>query len=67
MMLTKIEVKKLRFKQNGNVSAEWAMLTFMVVMAFFAPLPGENQSIMAIVMEAIRGFYANMSLLLSLP
>lgn len=54
-------------KQKGHVAAEWTMVTFMMILVLFTPAFGENQSIMGILMDSIRGFYDNASLLYSLP
>ena len=54
-------------RQKGQVATEWTMITFMMVLVLFTPAFGENQSIMGLLMDSIRGFYDNASLLYSLP
>jgi len=54
-------------RQKGHVATEWTMITFMMVLVLFTPAFGENQSIMGLLMDSIRGFYDNASLLYSLP
>lgn len=53
--------------QFGHVATEWVMVTFIMVIVLFAPLPGSEQSLVGLMMQSIRDFYANLSLLLSLP
>jgi len=53
--------------QIGHVMAEWVMTTFVITIILFAPLPGTDQSIVAMMTVAIRDFYENNSYLLSLP
>lgn len=59
-------MKNLNF-QKGSVSTEWVILTFIMVMVFFAPIPGSDQSLAGMMVEAIKGFYKNLSFLVSLP
>ncbi len=58
---------KLRSQQTGHVMAEYVAVTIVMVIALFAPIPGTDQSAVAMLMESIRGFHANSSFLLSLP
>ncbi len=54
--------------QRGSVSMEWLLLTMAVLLALFAPLPGgDGRSVMAMFMDALKGFYMHVSYLLSLP
>lgn len=64
---TQIMPKSILQKSGGYIAAEWVILTFVMVMALFAPIPGQEQSVAGLLMSAIRGFYSNMTLLLSLP
>jgi hypothetical protein len=57
----------LRRRQQGSSMVEWAIVTLIMVLVLFAPIPGQNESALSLLMQAIRGFYANTSLLLSLP
>lgn len=54
-------------KQSGHVAVEWVMVTLLITMALFAPIPGENQSVMGVLMDSIRDFHRNSSLHYSLP
>lgn len=54
-------------RENGHVAVEWAMITFILVIALFAPAFGESQSIMGLFMDSIRDFHENSSLLYALP
>ena len=54
-------------KIKGHVAVEWALVTFLMTVVMFAPLPGSQQSLVGLVMQAIREFYLNLSLLVSLP
>ena len=54
-------------KEAGHVAVEWVMITFILVIALFAPAFGENQSIMGLFMDSVRDFHENSSLLYSLP
>lgn len=54
-------------KQQGHVLTEWVMVTFVVVMMLFAPIPGYEQSAVGLLMESLRDFHKNSSFLLSLP
>ena len=56
-----------RFKQQGHVSIEWVMVTFLMIVAMFAPMPGTDQSVVGLMMQSIRDFHASNSFLLSLP
>lgn len=57
----------LQHKQQGHVSTEWVLVTFLMVIALFAPMPNSDQSVVGYMMQAIREFYEHISLLLSLP
>lgn len=55
-------------RQRGSVSTEWVIVTLIMIMALFAPVPGgDGRSVMALFMDALRGFYMNTSYLMSLP
>lgn len=53
--------------QKGHIALEYAIVTFILVMFLFAPITDENQSVMGLFMDAIRGYDRNRSLLYSLP
>lgn len=57
--------KKINY-ESGYIAVEWAIVTFLLIVALFAPVLG-GQSVMGLLMDSIRGFYANSSLLYSLP
>jgi hypothetical protein len=54
-------------QQSGHVITEWLVVTLLITMALFAPIPGTDQSAVAVLMEAIRDFHESNSYLLSLP
>jgi len=56
-----------RIKQNGHITIEWVMVTFVMIIALFAPIPGTDQSAVGLMMQSIRDFHASNSFLLSLP
>jgi hypothetical protein len=58
---------KNRFKQQGHVAVEWVIVTLVMVVALFAPIPGTEQSAVGLMMQSIRDFHASNSFLLSLP
>ena len=73
--MKKIEFKRLsvsqRFnghKQSGIGYLEYLVVTMIVIFILFAPLPGHGgDAVFDLVLEAIRSFGINSSLLLSLP
>lgn len=54
-------------KQQGSVSTEWTISTLIMIAALFAPLAGDGQSVMAVLMESLQGFHKNGSAIFSLP
>lgn len=54
-------------KQLGSASVEYAVVTTVVIGVLFAPLPGLDASIVDYTLDALRGFQANTTFLLSLP
>ena len=54
-------------KQAGHVTTEWVMITFILVIALFAPMGDGDQSVMGYLMDSIRNFHRNSSFLYSLP
>ncbi len=62
------EKKQSLTRQQGSISTEWVVLTAIMLVALFVPLPGgDGRSVMALFMDALKGFYMNSSYLLSLP
>lgn len=57
----------MNYKQKGHASTEWAVVTFIMVMALFAPVTDDGKSVAGIVMGGLRDYYSSMSFLLSLP
>lgn len=53
--------------QRGTVLVEYSVVTLIVVMALFIPLPGFQDSLINLVMDALRQFQSHTMLLLSLP
>ena len=60
-------LEKCIHRQSGYIATEWVLLTFIMVMALFGPMPGLDQSVVGLLMSAMRDFYSSMSMLLSLP
>jgi len=58
---------KYNLKQKGHVASEWVIVTFLMITALFAPIPGTDQSLVGLMMQSIREFHASNSFLLSLP
>jgi len=57
-----------QYQQNGMGYVEYIVVTMLVVIALFTPLPGLGGSaVFDLVLEAIRNFGINSSVLLSLP
>jgi hypothetical protein len=53
--------------QAGHVTAEWVVVTLILILVLFAPVTDDNQSVTGMLMESIRDFDRNKSLLYSLP
>ncbi|MFT4729927.1 MAG: hypothetical protein ACI9UN_004449 [Granulosicoccus sp.] len=53
--------------QRGAVMVEYSIVTLVVVMVLFLPLPGLQDSLITTVMDALRQFQSHTMLLLSLP
>jgi hypothetical protein len=62
-----INQNKLFTGQAGNVMVEYVVVTLILTMFLFAPITEDHQSIMGLLMEAIRDFDRNRSILYSLP
>ncbi|MCU7907041.1 MAG: hypothetical protein KZQ76_14620 [Candidatus Thiodiazotropha sp. (ex Epidulcina cf. delphinae)] len=62
-----VERKRAVKGQTGHIALEYVLVTFVLVMFLFAPVTDENQSVMGLLMDAIRDFDTNRSLLYSLP
>lgn len=56
-----------KHQQRGSVSTEWVVVTAIMLLALFAPLPGGDKSVMAVFMDAMRSFHQHGSYLVSLP
>lgn len=57
----------LRLKQRGNVSTEWTISTLIMIAVLFAPLGGDGQSVMGVMMDSLQGFHKHGSAIFSLP
>ena len=55
------------FRVSGAASAEYVVVTFVVIVTLFLPVPGMGDSLVGLVMDALRGFQANTTYLMSLP
>ena len=54
-------------RQIGSASTEWTILTLLVVAALFAPIAGDGQSTMGLIMETMQGFHKHGSKAYGLP
>ena len=53
--------------QRGAALVEYSIVTMVVVMILFLPLPGLQDSLVATILSALRQFQSHSTLLLSLP
>ena len=57
-----------KYRQSGLAYVEYVVTTLGVVLVLFAPVPGQGgEALFDLVMEAIRNFGQQSTLLLSLP
>ncbi len=54
-------------RQRGYILAEYVLVTAILVAALFLPVPTLGTSVVDWLLDAIRGFQANSTYLLSLP
>jgi len=54
-------------KQCGSAMVEYSVLTLMIVMVLFVPLPGIEESLLNTMLLALKQFQANTTYLLSMP
>ncbi|MFT6878206.1 MAG: hypothetical protein ACI9XK_004765 [Granulosicoccus sp.] len=62
-----MQINKVGCLQRGAVMVEYSIVTLVVVMVLFLPLPGLQDSLITTVMDALRQFQSHTMLLLSLP
>lgn len=68
MLSRTIEMKgRVISRQNGVVMTEYLVGTVGVAFALFAPIPGLGESAFVYLLDALRGFQANTTYLMSLP
>jgi hypothetical protein len=53
--------------QKGHVAVEYVIVTFILIMFLFTPITDDSQSVVSLLMESIRNYDTNRSLLYSLP
>lgn len=53
--------------QKGHVAVEYVIVTFIFIMFLFTPITDDSQSVVSFLMESIRNYDTNRSLLYSLP
>ena len=53
--------------ENGVVISEYLVATVLVSLALFAPMPGVGESAFMYMLDALRGFQANTTYLMSRP
>ena len=54
-------------KQRGSASVEYVLVIVAVVFVLFVPIAGEGRSAVDLLLDALRGFQANSTYLLSMP
>jgi hypothetical protein len=54
-------------QQKGHVAIEYVIVTFIFIIFLFTPITDDSQSVVSLLMESIRDFDTNRSLLYSLP
>jgi len=59
--------KRLPKAAPGYVTVEYAIVTAAVIVALIMPVPGINESMVELVMGAIREFQAHTTTMLALP
>jgi len=57
----------IRKYENGVVMSEYLVATVLVSLALFAPMPGVGESAFMYMLDALRGFQANTTYLMSRP
>ena len=68
MLSRTIEMKgRVISGQDGVVMTEYLVGTVGVAFALFAPIPGLGESAFVYLLDALRGFQANTTYLMSLP
>jgi hypothetical protein len=63
----KVSEKAGKKFHKGHIAAEYAVVTFILVMFLFIPITDDDQSVMGLFMDAIKDYDGNRSLLYSLP
>jgi len=53
--------------QRGSASVEYVLVIVAVVFVLFVPIAGEGRSVVDLLLDALRGFQANSTYLLSMP
>lgn len=53
-------------RQHGHATTEWIIATAVLAAALFLPVDGEKSTV-ALMIHAIRDFYANSTFSLALP
>ena len=68
-VLTTCASKPVSYKhyQSGSAMSEYLIGTAAMVIALFAPIPGLNESALVFMVDALRGFQANTTYIMSLP
>ena len=54
-------------KQTGSASVEYVVITLLVIVVLFLPAGEGGQSVVDLLLGALRGFQANTTYLLSMP
>lgn len=59
--------KQLPISNQGYVTVEYAVVTATIIIALLMPIPGIDESLVDLVMGAIREFQAHTTIMLALP
>ena len=62
-----VRIRQDLMGQAGVVMTEYLVGSVFVAFALFAPIPGLGESAFVFLLDALRGFQANTSYLMSMP
>ena len=62
-----VRIRQDLMGQDGVVMTEYLVGSVFVAFALFAPIPGLGESAFVFLLDALRGFQANTSYLMSMP
>ena len=62
-----LKIVKPENHQTGLVYVEYMLATLTLIVLLFMPVPGTEYSIVQFVIQGIREFYSNTTVLIALP